>query len=127
MGPRSYQFDKKWYIQQNNWQILLIVHEFNFYPVENSSEEMTLTGLLEPKRKEQAEKRIEWPVSTGWICHYVKCEKPGSTSHSKNAMTQLDLWKLFLSDKIIHEIVHLDKKITAVRNKLSNEIMQDDK
>lgn len=42
-------------------------------------------------------------------------------------MTQLDLWKLFLSDKIIHEIVHLDKKITAVRNKLSNEIMQDDK
>ena len=41
-------------------------------------------------------------------------------------MTRLDLWKLFLSDKMIHEIaVHMNEKITAVRNKLQSEIMQD--
>ena len=40
----------------------------NFDPVQDFSEETLLTGLLEPKKKGQAEKRIEWtsmrPIST---------------------------------------------------------------
>ena len=56
------------------------------------------------------------------------CEKPGPTSHSKLAMTPSDMWRLFLSDEIILEIVvHLNGQFTAFRNKLSNEILQNDK
>ena len=55
-------------------------------------------------------------------------EKPGPTRQSRTAMSPLDLWKLFLSDEIIHEIVvHTNKKITAFRINLSNEILQNDK
>ena len=55
-------------------------------------------------------------------------EKPGPTRQSRTAMSPLDLWKLFLSDEIIHEIVvHTNEKITAFRNDLSNEILQNDK
>ena len=55
-------------------------------------------------------------------------EKPGPTRQSRTAMSPLDLWKLFLSDQIIHEIVvHTNEKITAFRINLSNEILQNDK
>ena len=108
--------------------------ESNFDPVQGFSEETLLTDLLEPKKKEQAEKRIEWtskwPNSTGSRGRQnVIREKPGSTRHSRTATTPLDSWwKLFLSDEIIHEsVVHMNEKITAFQNNLSNEILQNDK
>ena len=38
--------------------------ESNFDPVQDFSEETLLTGLLEPKKKGQAEKKIEWTSKT---------------------------------------------------------------
>ena len=93
--------------------------ESNFDPDQDFSEETLLTGLLEPKKKWQAEKRIEWtskrPIRTGCRdCQNVIREKPGPMRHSRTASSPLDSWKLFLSDEIIHEIaVHTNEKITA--------------
>ena len=91
--------------------------ECNFDPVQDFWEETLLTGLLEPEKKGQAEKMIEWTfkrlISTGRRGHQkVVREKPGSTRHSKTAASPLDSWKLFLSDEIILEIfVHASEKI----------------
>ena len=42
----------------------------------------------------------------------VAREKPRPRRHSRTAMSPLDLWKLFLSDQIIHEIVvHTNEKL----------------
>ena len=107
--------------------------ESNFDPVQDFSEETLLTGHLEPKKKGQAEKSIEWtskrPISTGRRGRQnVIREKPGPMRHSRTATSPLDSWKLFLSDEIIHEIVvHTNEKITAFRNNFSNEILQKDK
>ena len=107
--------------------------ESNFDPVQDFSEETLLPGLLEPKKKGQAKKRIKWtskqPISTGHRGRQnVILEKPGPMHHSRTAASPLNLWKLFLSDEIIHEIVvHTNEKITAFRNNLSNEILQNDK
>ena len=91
--------------------------ECNFDPVQDFLEETLLTGLLEPEKKGQAEKRIEWTfkrsISTGRRGHQkVIREKPGPTPHSRTAASPLDSWKLFLSDEIILEIfVHASEKI----------------
>ena len=60
--------------------------ESNFDPVQDFLEETLPTGLLEPKKKGWAEKRIEWtskrPISTGGKGHQNDIrEKPGPTRH----------------------------------------------
>ena len=96
----------------------------NFDLIQDFSEETLLTGLLEPKKKGQVEKRIEWtskrPISTGRRGRQnVIREKPGPTCLSKTATSPLDSRKLFLSDEIIRKIdVHTNEKITEFRNNL---------
>ena len=96
----------------------------NFDLVQDFSEETLLTGLLEPKKKGQVEKRIEWTskrlISTGRRGRQnVIREKSGPTCLSKTAMSPLDSRKLFLSDEIIRKVdVHTNEKITAFRNNL---------
>ena len=56
--------------------------ESNFDPAQDLSEETLVMGLLEPKMKGQAEKRIEWtskqPISAGCRGHQnVICERLG--------------------------------------------------
>ena len=62
-------------------------------------------------------------------CRLPECyTQPGPMRHSKTATTPLDSWKIFFSDKIIHEIVvPMNDKITAFQNNLSNKTLQNDK